>query len=274
MITSNANYIACHNKKYCKSIDMLAPLSQNGIFVLNSNWSTIEELEMHLPAKMRKQLAQKNAKFYNLNASQIAQDVGLKKRINNIMQAVFYKLSKVLPEQQAIQLLKQDIKDTYSTKGDHIVEMNIKAVDETFRNLQEVKYDKAKWLQAEESAITKDYHATIHSGQSKSADTFFNEVFTPILNWDGDHIPVSKFTPGGFLEVTGTTSKELRTVAVNIPIWKPNECTQCNYCSLVCPHAAIRPFLLDSKTMEKNPKNYATKKAKGGNEMSGLNYTI
>lgn len=112
------------------------------------------------------------------------------------------------------------------------------------------------------------------SHEDKEDEEFYNNVFSPILKWEGDKVPVSQFEPGGYLKQMGTTKYERRQIALYTPSWKPNECTQCNYCAIVCPHAAIRPFLLDREDLQNVPEGYETRKTKGGGELAGLNYTI
>jgi pyruvate dehydrogenase (NADP+) len=263
-INSNADYVACHKDVFVKNYDMADPLNQGGYFVLNSRWDSVERLEKEFPARLKKKLAEKDAKLFNINATAIAQKVGLGKRINMVMTAAFYKLSGVLPIDDALKLLKDDIVDMFGwKKGRDVVEKNWAAVDLTFQSLQEIKYPKEKWLTAEDPP----------EDLSKLPE-FVREMCLPALKWKGDDIPVSKFLPGGYMLDSGLTNFEKRGIALTVPVWNAEKCTQCNYCSLVCPHAAIRPFLLTQEEAKKAPEGFKTAKAKGGGEMAPYNYSI
>jgi pyruvate-ferredoxin/flavodoxin oxidoreductase len=239
-----ANYIACHNPSYVDKYDLLSDLKQAGTFVLNCPWNE-NELDQYLPNKMKKQLAEKNAKFYTIDAVKIAESVGLGGRINMVMQTVFFKLANVIPVDEAIDYLKTAIEKTYGRKGKDVVQMNWKAVDEALTNISEITVpDEWKTLTIEKPVV-------------KDEPGFVQNVMRPILAQNGDDLPVSVFTPGGFFP-TETTKYEKRGVAINVPQWISENCIQCNQCSYVCPHASIRPFLLTEEEKQQAPDGFTT----------------
>ncbi len=261
LITS-ADYIACHQPSYVKLYDVLEGIKEGGIFVLNSPWNSVEEMEKNLPAKMKRTIAQKKVKFYNIDAVKIASEVGLGGRINMIMQTCFFKLSNVLPFEKAIELLKDSIKKTYGKKGEDVVKMNIEAVDRTIDNIVEIKYPDS-WLYATDEKIEEE----------KEEPEFVKKVMRPMLALKGDSLPVSLFPPDGVFP-TGTTKYEKRGVAINVPEWIPENCIQCNQCSFVCPHAAIIPVLLTDEEKKKAPDSFVTIPAKGGKALEGYHFRI
>jgi len=269
-INKDADYIACHHPSYVEKFDhLLEPAKENGIFVLNTNWNA-EELTAHLPKRMKQTIAKKNLQFYTIDATKIASDLGLKNRINMIMQAAFFKLSGVLPEEQSIKLLKQNIETAYGKKGPAIVNMNKQAVDSVDANLTKIMIP-ASWKTAESGPGIATCGPG-YDGRAKVPD-FITKIMDPVLALRGDELPVSTFEAGGYMPA-GTTHFEKRGIAPIVPVWKPENCTQCNYCSIVCPHAVIRPFLLDLAEVKGAPAGYKSLKAQGGAEFSGLNYSI
>ncbi len=248
-LIKHADYIACHNPAYVNQYDLLEGIKENGTFVLNSSWST-EEMDKHLPDSLKKKIAEKNLKFYNIDAVKIAQEIGLGARINMVMQTVFFKLANVLPVDDAIKYLKEAIEKTYGVKGRDIVKMNWEAVDISLGRIKEIKYPKS-WAKLKINKI-----------ESIDEPDFVKNVMKPMLAQQGDKLPVSAFTPGGIFP-TGTTKYEKRSVAINIPEWKIETCIQCNQCAIVCPHAAIRPILLTNDELKKAPEGYQAKKAIG-----------
>eukprot|EP01107_Rhizomastix_libera_P002311 TRINITY_DN13_c0_g1_i5.p1 TRINITY_DN13_c0_g1~~TRINITY_DN13_c0_g1_i5.p1 ORF type:complete len:1625 (+),score=488.79 TRINITY_DN13_c0_g1_i5:200-5074(+) len=255
-----ADYIACHFPNYVYKYKLVENLKQNGTFVLNCGW-TKEQVEKELPGSLKRALAKHQAKFYIINAATIAESVGLGRRINMVMQAVFFKLANVLPYEQAKELLKKAIAKTYGSKGQAIVDMNVKAVDQSIENLVAVEIP-ASWA-----------NAPLEEEAKKDAPQFVRELLWPQLAMQGNSIPVSKFTPGGIMPM-GTTKFEKRGIAPTIPIWDSSKCMQCNECSLVCPHAAIRSFLLDQKETAAAPKEFITIPFKGEGEAAKLNFRV
>jgi pyruvate-ferredoxin/flavodoxin oxidoreductase len=258
-LVKTADYVACHNPSFVDKYDLLEGIKEDGTFVLNSPWK-LEEMEKNLPNSLKKHIAEKNLKFYNIDAVKIAQQVGLGGRINMVMQTAFFKLSKVLPVDDAINYLKKAIEKTYGKKGKDIVEMNWKAVDEALGNIKEIKYPDNWTNLTPEKPVTRD------------EPEFVSEVMRPMIAQQGDKLPISKFTPGGFFP-TGTTKYEKRGVAINIPEWQIDNCIQCNQCAMVCPHAAIRPVLVTDEELKKAPEGFTAKKAVG-KDAEGLQFRI
>ena len=256
---NDADYVACHNPAYIDKYDMLSDLKMKGTFVLNCSLNQ-DEIDTHLPNSMKKMLAEKNAKFYTIDAVKIAEQVGLGGRINMVMQTVFFKLANVIPVDEAIKYLKDAIEKTYGRKGKDIVEMNWKAVDEALNNICEINYTDA-W---------KDLDP--EKPKQHDEPDFVSKVMRPILAQKGDELPVSAFTPGGFFP-TNTTKYEKRGVAINLPEWICNNCIQCNQCSYVCPHAAIRPVLLTDEELQQAPEGFETKPAVG-KDAKGLHFRM
>jgi len=248
-LIEKADYIACHQPSYVDKYDLIEGIRDGGTFVLNSPW-TMQEMEKYLPNSLKRTIAQKNLKFYNIDAVKIADKIGLGGRINMVMQTVFFKLSNVLPINDAMKYLKDAIAKTYGKKGQNIIEMNWKAVDAAINGLQEVKYPSSwKTLQSEKQI-------------SRNEPEFISKVMRPMLAQQGDKLPVSAFTPAGIFP-PGTTKYEKRGVAINVPEWLMDKCIQCNQCAMVCPHAAIRPVLVTEDELKKAPKGFDAKKAVG-----------
>jgi len=248
-LIKDADYIACHNPSFVDKYDLLEGIKKDGTFVLNAPWN-LEEMEKNLPNSLKIKIAEKNLKFYSIDAVKIAENVGLSGRINMVMQAVFFKLSKVLPVDDAISYLKEAIEDTYGRKGRDIVEMNWKAVDASLDNINEISYP-ASWANLEPEKI-----------KERDEPDFVKNVMRPMLRMEGDKLPVSAFTPAGIFP-TGTTKYEKRGVAINIPEWQIDHCIQCNQCAMVCPHAAIRPVLVTEEELKNAPEGFVAKKAVG-----------
>jgi pyruvate-ferredoxin/flavodoxin oxidoreductase len=248
-LIKHADYIACHNPAYVYQYDLLEGIKEGGTFVLNSPWN-LKEMENQLPNNLKKIISDKNLKFYSIDAVKIADEIGLGARINMVMQTVFFKLANVLPVDDAIKYLKNAIEKTYGKKGKDIVQMNWRAVDQSLDKIININYQKS-W-----SKLDK-----IKEPESKDPD-FVKKVMKPILAQQGDKLPVSAFTPGGIFP-TSTTKYEKRSVAINVPEWQINSCIQCNQCAIVCPHAAIRPLLIDKNELKNAPEGFDTKNAIG-----------
>ena len=247
-LITEPDFVACHKANYVGTYDVLQGIKEGGTFLLNSPWS-VEDMAHEIPGDVRKTIYDKKLKFFNVDAVKIAEEVGLGNRINMIMQTCFFKLANVLPFEEAIALLKADIKKTYGKKGDHIVQMNIDAVDRTLDNLIEVQIPEA-WKDGDgfpEVASTTD---------------FMDKVVRPILAQKGDSLPVSAFEPDGIFPC-GTSQYEKRGVAINVPEWIPENCIQCNQCSFVCPHAAIIPVVATDEELEGAPASFITQPGKG-----------
>ena len=244
-LVTQADYIACHKSAYVNQYDVLEGVKEGGTFVLNSAWTTIEDLERELPPAMMRTIARKNLKFYNVDAVKVATEVGLGGRINMIMQTAFFKLAKVVPFEQAVELLKDSIRHAYGSKGDKIVNMNIAAVDKAINSLEEIKVP-ASW-----SAIPDK------APEHRHEPAFITNVVRPILAQKGDTLPVSSFEPDGLFPL-GTAAYEKRGVAIELPEWQANKCIQCFQCAYVCPHAAIRPVVASAEELEGAPESFET----------------
>ncbi|MGW8188021.1 MAG: pyruvate:ferredoxin (flavodoxin) oxidoreductase, partial [Desulfobacterales bacterium] len=248
-LIDTADYVACHKATYVDVYDVLEGIKNEGIFVLNSPW-TQEEMDEKLPAAMRRTIARKKLKFYNIDAVKIAGEVGLGGRINMIMQTAFFKLANVIPVDDALGYLKDQIQKLFGKKSQKIVDMNYAAVDKTLEHLVEIKYP-ASWAES----------ADQQKADKKEPD-FVKNVMRPMLVQQGDKLPVSAFAPDGIFPV-GTTRYEKRGVAINVPEWIMDNCIQCNQCAMVCPHATIRPVLLADEELSNAPAGFEAKKAIG-----------
>ncbi|MBU1077533.1 MAG: pyruvate:ferredoxin (flavodoxin) oxidoreductase [Spirochaetes bacterium] len=259
-LLEHVNFVALHKESYIGRYDILENILDKGTFLLNSEWKK-EEVFENLSKDMQKTIIDKKIKVYNINANKIAIDVGLGNRINAIMQAAFFKLSGVLPAEKAIKLIKDAIKKTYGDKGENIVKMNWDAVDKTIKAIEEIKVP---------SKITKS--AKPVRLVPADAKGFIKDVIEPAMRFKGDLIPVSAMTEDGCVP-TGTTSLEKRGVALTVPKWKPENCIQCTFCSLVCPHGTIRPKQINPKDLKNAPKDFTTIKSSSKNDKD-LQYRI
>jgi len=257
---TNADFIACHNPSYVTRFDLLEGIKEGGTFLLNCPWS-VKELEGKLPAKLKKEIAEKKLNFYIIDAYKIAEEIGLGLRINAILQSAFFKLSGVIKDyEKAKEYMKEAIADTYGAKGEKIVKMNQLAVEKGSEALIKVNVPESwKKLKIEEEKI--DY-----------PNEFVRDVLMPIAAQKGDTIPVSKFTCDGTFP-TGTTKYEKRGIAVKMPSWVPENCIQCNQCAFVCPHAVIRPYLVEENEAKDAPADMPFLKATGKG-FEGLKYKI
>ncbi len=260
-LINHADFVACHNQAYLRQYDMLKDLRKGGTFLLNCLW-TPEEIENHLPAKVKRDLARKNINFYIIDGWKIASEIGLGGRINMIMQAAFFKLSEVMPLDDAIKYLKEGIEKTYKKKGQKIVDMNCAAVDKGITAIHKVEIPE-EW-------------ADVQNPKEKYEELpeFIEEILIPMNHQEGDDLPVSAFSgreDGTF--PSGTSAYEKRGVAIMLPEWKSENCIQCNQCSFVCPHAAIRPVLLTEEEKAKAPSSFKTIPAIG-KELKGHHYRM
>jgi len=259
----NSDYTACHNSAYIYKYDVLKGLKKNGTFVLNCPW-TPEELEEKLPGQVKRYLAQNDINFYVIDAVKIAQEIGLGGHINMIMQSAFFKLANVIPVEDAVKYLKDSIEKAYGKKGDNIVDMNFAAVDKGIDSFVKVAVP-AAWANAEDEVEPE-----------KNEPDFIKNILRVMVKNEGDNLPVSAFTErvDGSLPV-GSSAYEKRGIAVMVPEWQTDNCIQCNQCSFVCPHAAVRPFLLNAEEVGQAPETFVTKAAKGkGVEEFGLQYRM
>ncbi|WP_416198229.1 MAG: pyruvate:ferredoxin (flavodoxin) oxidoreductase [Sporanaerobacter sp.] len=258
-----SDFVSCHNKTYIYNYDLLKGLKRRGTFVLNCPWK-VEELNQKLPNHIKRYIKENDINFYIIDAEDIAQEIGLGSRINMIMQAAFFKLANVIPVEDAVKYLREFIQKTYGKKGNIVVEMNNKSVDRGINEL--VKVDIEKYLSFSEESEVRD--------ERKEEPKFVKDIQRPMAKMEGDSLPVSAFKKmedGTF--PLGTTAYEKRGIAVLIPQWQRDKCIQCNQCSFICPHAVIRPFLLNEEEKRNAPDTFETKSAVGKG-LEGLEYRI
>ena len=249
-----ANFVACHNPSYVRKYNMVQELVDGGTFLLNCPWD-MEGLEKHLPGQVKAFIANHNIKFYIIDGVKIGIETGMgPTRINTILQSAFFKLADIIPEAQAIELMKAAAKATYGRKGDDVVQKNWAAIDAGAKQVVEVKVPES-WKDAEDEGLFMA-HAT-HGAQE--AQDFVNNIQCKINAQEGNTLPVSAFTE--YVDGTtpsGTAAYEKRGIAVNVPVWQPENCIQCNRCAYVCPHAAIRPVALTEEEAANAPEGMAT----------------
>ena len=258
-LLTKSDFIACHNPAFVDQYDILEGIKEEGSFLLNSPW-TVKEMGSKLPDPMKRKIAQMKLKFYNIDAVEIAAQLGLGARINMIMQAAFFQISGVIPPDEAFTYMKAAIKKTYGKKGDKVVKMNMDAVDNAIGALKKIAVPKS-WATAGQEAYME-----------MDEPEFVTNVMRPMLAQQGDKLPVSAMPPDGIFP-TATTQYEKRGVAINVPEWQPENCIQCNQCAFICPHAVIRPVLAHEEDLKGAPKDFVTVEAKG-KELNGLRYRI
>ncbi len=258
-LIDSADFVACHNPSYVTKYNVASGIKEGGTFLLNSPW-TLAEMEEELPASLKNAIAKNHLKFYNIDAIKLAQQVGMGGRINTIMQAAFFKLANVIPVDDAVNFMKAAAKKSYAKKGDAVVQKNYDAIDIGINAVEEIKYPES-WATTTEGAKVVPV----------TDDPYFKSYIEPILAQEGDQLPVSAMSPDGTVP-TGTTRYEKRGIAVTVPEWIPEKCLMCNQCALVCPHAAIRPFLLNAEEEANKPEGFVTKPA--GKGFEGLTYRM
>lgn len=261
-LIDEADYIACHVQAYVNQYDLLKGLKKGGNFVLNTIWNE-EEIERKLPAKMKRYIAENEINFYTVNATKIASEIGLGRRINMIMQSAFFKLAEIIPQEEATEYLKASIKKAYGKKGDKVVNMNYEAVEAGMNSLVKINVPES-WKTATDEVKV----------ETKEVTDFVKNIMNPMNALEGDKLPVSAFN--GLEDGTfpaGTAAYEKRGVATDVPEWNMAKCIQCNQCAFVCPHACIRPVLVTDEELAKAPAGFETKKATG-KTLAGLNYRI
>ena len=247
----DADCVVCGNPSYVDKYDMVGDVKPGGVFLLNCSWSE-EDLERRLPADMKRTLAQKGIHLYLCDAVTIAREIGLKGRINTIIQSAYFKLAGILPAEEAIEYMKQGIVNDYAAKGQKIVDMNVAAVLAGQTAAREVAVPE-HWAHLEEEPRA----AVGLTGANADQADYVQNILLPTNRMEGDSLPVSTFLPYATGKVpSGTSAFEKRGIAVEIPVWHPENCIQCNWCATVCPHAVIRPFLLkpeDAKGLDTVP---------------------
>jgi pyruvate-ferredoxin/flavodoxin oxidoreductase len=260
-LVNTPDFVACHVQAYLRLYDVTKGLKKGGTFLLNTIWNE-EEVKKNLPDNVKKYLAVNNIKFYAINATGIAEEIGLGNRTNTILQSAFFKITGVIPYSLAVEQMKKFIVKSYGKKGEDIVNMNYAAVDRG-GDVIEIK------VPSEWTGISPE-----GTGKDAGVPAFVANVVRPINAQSGDDLPVSAFT--GREDGTwdqGTAAYEKRGVASHVPVWIPENCTQCNQCAYVCPHAAIRPFMLDAEEQAKAPDGLTTLKAIG-KQFDGMAFRI
>ncbi|WP_294350277.1 pyruvate:ferredoxin (flavodoxin) oxidoreductase, partial [uncultured Clostridium sp.] len=262
-LINKADFVSCSNQSYIHKYNVLDGLKPGSTFLLNTIW-TPEDLEEKLPASYKRFIANNNIKFYTLNAVAIAQEIGLGGRINMIMQSAFFKLAKIIPLEDAIKYLKDSVVTSYGKKGQHVVDMNNTAIDKGVEAIVEIKIPEA-WKNAQDE----------ETAPIKNASEFVKNIVVPMNRQEGDSLPVSTFVgmEDGTFEA-GTAAFEKRGIAVNVPEWNADKCIQCNQCSIVCPHAAIRPILVNDAEKNAAPETVKVVPAKGIKSEETLSFSM
>ncbi len=277
----NPDFVACHNASYVNFYDVLKGLKDGGTFLLNTVWNEEqleknlppkmkryeEQLEKNLPPKMKRYLANHAINFYTIDAMNLAKEVGMGRRINTIMQTAFFKLTDILPFDEVFPILKASVIKDYGKKSQEIVDQNFAAMEGTLAKLKKIDVPK-EWQQAKKIRTESENHLP---------DFFFN-ISKPVNALEGDKLSVKDLKDNGLEDGAmplGTTQYEKRGVALEVPKWDPDYCIECNACSFVCPHAAIRPILADEEEMKEEmkeaPEGFIVRDMKGPD---GLKYRI
>ena len=259
-----ADFVACHNQSYVRQYDMVQEVKPGGTFLLNTSW-TPEELDANLPGKMKRYIAQNGIRLFTVDAVEVAQRVGLGSHINTVLQAAFFQIAGLMPVEEALDYMKDAARKSYARKGDAVVAKNVAAIEEGAQKCVEVAVP-ASWADAplDESAAEADVPAVVEN------------ILRPVNAQKGDDLPVSAFAgyEDGVIDM-GLTAYEKRGIAVKTPEWKAETCIQCNRCAFVCPHAAIRPYLLDQDEAQNAPEGFTTVALKGGKNLpEGTRYAI
>ncbi len=254
-LVHEADFIALHKKEYIGKYDILKGIKKNGIFLINSPWKS-DELMSHLTEEMQKIIKNKNINVYTIDANKIASSVGLGHRINTVMQVAFFKLSNLLPEKKALELIKKSIEKKFITKGQKIIDINKKCVDKSISEIIKVNTSqKITKSVPEKDALPKNL-----CNQNCSSYSFAKDIIAPIFKRDGNNIPVSKILEHSIVP-TGTTKLEKRGIANYIPKWIPEKCIQCGRCAISCPHSSIRIKQIEKKNLKNAPKTFQTIKS-------------
>ena len=254
-----ADFLACHSQSYITKYDMIHEIKDGGTFLLNTSWDAAE-LELHLPGDVKKYIADHNVQFYTVDANKIARELGLGNHANLILQAAFFKLSNVMPVDDAVRYMKEAAQKTYAKKGEKVVAMNLAAVDAGINSPVKVEVP-ASWAQAKDERTVDE-----------SLPDVVKNIVIPCNRQRGDDLPVSALAP--YQDGTypmGTSKYDKRGIAASLPTWDPAKCLQCNQCTFVCPHAAIRAYLVNEEEAKNAPAGFTMVDAKGA---AGLKYRL
>ena len=258
-----ADFVACHNQSYITQYDIVDEIVEGGTFLLNCSWSG-EELEAHIPTKVRRQIAEKNINFYVVDANKIAQELGLGSHTNTVLQASFFALMQVIPTEEALEMIKSATRKTYFAKGDDVVAKNVAAIDAGATQIVKVEVPES-WKTAEELC---------EAAAAADVPKVVTGILEPINKQKGDDLPVSAFKgyEDGRIDL-GLTAYEKRGIALKVPVWDSSKCIQCNKCALVCPHAVIRPYLLNDEEKANAPEGFECVPAMGA-AAKGLHFSM
>ena len=248
-----ANFVACHNPSYVHKYNMVQELVDGGTFLLNCSWNA-EELDTHLPGQVKAYIANHGIKFYTIDGIRIGKEIGLGGRINTVLQSAFFKLANIIPEEEAIDLMKKAAKATYGKKGDKIVQMNYDAIDAGAKQIVEVEVPE-RWKNCTDEGLQTP---EVNGGKAEVV-AFVKNVQAKVNAQEGNSLPVSAFVDyADGTTPSGTAAYERRGIAVDIPVWKEENCIQCNRCAYVCPHAVIRPVALTEEELANAPEGMKT----------------
>ena len=265
-LIKQANFVACHNPSYINKYNMVQELVDGGTFLLNCPWD-MEGIEKHLPGQVKAFIANHNIKFYVIDGIKIGKEIGLGGRINTVLQSAFFKLANIIPEEHAIELMKAAAKASYGKKGDKIVQMNYDAIDAGAKQVVEIEVPES-WKNAEDEGL---FTPEVKGGREDVVD-FVKNIQAKVNAQEGNSLPVSAFTE--YVDGTtpsGSSAYEKRGIAVDIPVWVPENCIQCNRCAYVCPHAVIRPVALTEEEAANAPEGLEAIDMVG---MPGLKFTM
>jgi pyruvate-ferredoxin/flavodoxin oxidoreductase len=270
-LINQADFVACHNESYINKYNIVNDIKPGGTFLLNCQWDEAD-LEKHLPGQVKRYIAQNNIKFYTINGVKIGKDIGLGNRINTVLQSAFFKLSGIIPMEDAIKYMKDAATASYSKKGEAIVKMNHDAIDAGYQQVVEVKVPES-WKNAKDTEMGMP-KVTEEQEKNKTLRDFVNNIQIPCNAQEGNSLPVSTFkdmADGVFPQ--GSAAFEKRGIAVDVPAWNGENCIQCNFCSYVCPHAVIRPVIMTDDELAKAPA-LAKEKAVPVTGMAGYNFVM
>ena len=247
---NSADFVACHNPSYVNKYDMVSVLKKGGKFLLNCGWN-LDEINRHLPGEVKRYIAENEIEFYTIDGISIAREIGLGGKINTILQAAFFKITGIIPAEDAEKYMKEAAVASYGKKGDAVIQMNFAAIERGMKDFVKVDYPADEWKKAE-----GDIPVAKAEGENKEVVDFVNSVLVPATAQKGDKLPVSVFSgreDGTF--PAGTAAFEKRGIAVDVPEWIPENCIQCNMCSYVCPHAVIRPVVMTDEEVAAAPES-------------------
>ena len=261
-LVEHPDFVGCHNAAYLHKYDLIKGLKDGGTFLLNTVWDE-EKVLKSLPKKLKRYIGEHHINFYIINAMELAQAEGLGRRINTVMSAAFFELTNLMPREEFLPYLREEIDAAYGKKSHEIVEANWRLIDQTFDHLHKVEVPE-EWATLEDNEVRE---------QDPNLPSFIFNILQPMDRQEGDDLSVNDLIENGMLGGTiphGTSAYEKRGIALEVPEWLPDTCTMCNECAFICPHAAIRPFLLDEEETEAAPEGYITRDFK----KDGMNYRI